>query len=62
MPIAKPETTQPVLKIGDVARKAEMRDALARLASGCETGAALGSCPFLDELGPRGLPWHVQEC
>lgn len=27
-----------------------MRGALARLASGCERGAALGTCPFLDEL------------
>lgn len=34
-----------------IAELQEMRDALARLASGCERGAALGRCPFLDELG-----------
>ena len=42
-------------KLADIDRRIaelqEMRDALARLASGCESGAALGSCPFLDELG-----------
>lgn len=41
-------------KLADIDRRiAElqaMRDALARLASGCESGAVLGSCPFLDEL------------
>ncbi|MEO8845391.1 MAG: heavy metal-responsive transcriptional regulator [Kofleriaceae bacterium] len=41
-------------KVADIDRRIaelqEMRDALARLASGCENGAALGSCPFLDEL------------
>jgi MerR family copper efflux transcriptional regulator len=42
-------------KLADIDRRIaelqEMRDALARLASGCESGEALGSCPFLDELG-----------
>lgn len=42
-------------KLADIDRRIaelqEMRDALARLASVCESGAALGSCPFLDELG-----------
>ncbi len=42
-------------KLADIDRRiAElevMRGALARLAAGCETGAASGSCPFLDELG-----------
>ena len=41
-------------KVTDIDRRIaelqEMRDALARLARGCENGAALGSCPFLDEL------------
>ena len=41
-------------KLSDIDRRIaelqEMRDALARLASGCESGAELGSCPFLDEL------------
>lgn len=41
-------------KVTDIERRIvelqEMRDALARLASGCENGAVLGSCPFLDEL------------
>lgn len=41
-------------KLSDIDRRIaelqEMRDALARIASGCESGAALGSCPFLDEL------------
>lgn len=32
-----------------IAELQEMRDALARLAAGCENAA--GSCPFLDELG-----------
>jgi DNA-binding transcriptional MerR regulator len=49
-------------KLADVDRRIaeleEMRDALARLASGCESGAALGSCPFLDELA-RPLGEHV---
>ncbi len=34
-----------------IAELQDMRDALARLATGCESGVALGSCPFLDELG-----------
>jgi MerR family copper efflux transcriptional regulator len=42
-------------KLADIDRRIaelqEMRDALARLAEGCESGAAAGSCPFLDELG-----------
>jgi DNA-binding transcriptional MerR regulator len=42
-------------KLTDIERRIaelqDMRDALARLASGCENGAAQGSCPFLDELG-----------
>lgn len=42
-------------KLADIDRRIaelqEMRNALARLASGCESGGALGSCPFLDELG-----------
>jgi len=42
-------------KLADIDRRIaelhEMRDALARLAQGCEGGGALGSCPFLDELG-----------
>ena len=41
-------------KLGDIDRRiAElqaMRGALARLADGCENGAAAGTCPFLDEL------------
>ena len=44
-------------KLTDIERRIselqEMRGALARLARGCERGAAQGSCPFLDELaGP----------
>jgi DNA-binding transcriptional MerR regulator len=42
-------------KLADIDRRItelqEMRGALARLATGCEKGAALGTCPFLDELG-----------
>lgn len=42
-------------KLADIDRRIaelqEMRDALARLAAGCESGEELGSCPFLDELG-----------
>jgi MerR family transcriptional regulator, copper efflux regulator len=42
-------------KLADIDRRIaelqEMRGALARLANGCEQGAALGTCPFLDELG-----------
>ena len=42
-------------KLADIDRRIaelqEMRGALARLAAGCEQGAALGTCPFLDELG-----------
>jgi MerR family transcriptional regulator, copper efflux regulator len=49
-------------KLADVDRRIaeleQMRDALARLASGCESGAALGSCPFLDELA-RPLGDHA---
>lgn len=41
-------------KLTDIERRIaelqEMRDALARLAGSCESGQALGSCPFLDEL------------
>ncbi len=41
-------------KLDDIERRIaelqEMRDALARLASGCESGAASGTCAFLDEL------------
>ncbi len=42
-------------KLGDVDRRIaelqQMRDALARLARRCDSGAAQGACPFLDELG-----------
>ena len=42
-------------KLADIDRRIatlqQMRDALARLAKGCERGADLGACPFLDELG-----------
>ncbi len=42
-------------KLADIDRRIaelqEMRGALARLASGCENGAAQGACPFLYELG-----------
>ncbi len=42
-------------KLADIDRRIaelqDMRGALARLASGCENGVALSSCPFLDELG-----------
>lgn len=42
-------------KLTDIERRIaelqDMRDALARLASSCENGAAQSSCPFLDELG-----------
>lgn len=44
-----------------IAELQEMRDALARLATGCEKGAAQGSCPFLDELG-RPLDAHTSDC
>lgn len=44
-----------------IAELQEMRDALSRLASGCETGAALGSCPFLDELA-RPLEAQSEPC
>lgn len=41
-------------KLADIDRRIaelqEMRGALARLAMGCEEGAVLGTCPFLDEL------------
>lgn len=33
-----------------IAELEEMREALARLASACDSGKALGSCPLLDEL------------
>ena len=52
-------------KLADIDRRIaelhEMRDALARLARGCESGEALGSCPFLDELG-RPLDEKSQSC
>ena len=44
-----------------IAELQEMRDALARLAAGCENGAAQGSCPFLDELG-RPLDANSATC
>jgi DNA-binding transcriptional MerR regulator len=51
-------------KLADIDRRIaalqEMRGALARLASGCENGAAQPSCPFLDELA-RPLD-DTQEC
>lgn len=51
-------------KLADIDRRIaelqDMRGALARLASGCENGAALSSCPFLDELG-RPLDAGVNE-
>ena len=54
-----------IAKLGDIERRIaelqEMRDALARLASGCESGAALGSCPFLDELA-RPLNARPSDC
>jgi DNA-binding transcriptional MerR regulator len=41
-------------KLADIDRRItelqEMRGALGRLATGCEQGAVLGTCPFLDEL------------
>lgn len=42
-----------------IAELQAMRGALARLASGCENGAVLGSCPFLDELG---RPLDCESC
>jgi MerR family copper efflux transcriptional regulator len=52
-------------KLSDIDRRiAElqaMRDALARLATGCEDGGASGSCPFLDELG-RPLDEQSASC
>jgi MerR family copper efflux transcriptional regulator len=52
-----------LIKLTDIDRRIaelqEMRDALARLASGCESGAALETCPFLDELA---RPLDVQPC
>ena len=52
-------------KLTDIDRRIselqEMRGALARLASGCESGAALGSCPFLDELA-RPLEARAADC
>ena len=54
-----------IAKLTDIDRRIvelrEMRDALARLASGCESGAALGSCPFLDELA-RPLDTQADNC
>ena len=44
-----------------IAELQQMRDALARLASGCANGAALGSCPFLDELA-RPLSEPAANC
>ena len=41
-------------KLADIDRRIaelhEMREALARLAAGCEDGASHSTCPFLDEL------------
>lgn len=41
-------------KLNDIDRRIaelqQMSNALARLAVGCDSGAALGSCPFLEEL------------
>src|SRR5688572_14720895 len=52
-------------KLADIDRRIaelqEMRGALARLASGCESGAAQGSCAFLDELG-RPLDEQSANC
>jgi MerR family transcriptional regulator, copper efflux regulator len=52
-------------KLADIDRRIaelhEMRDALARLAQGCESRGALGSCPFLYELG-RPLDGKSQAC
>ena len=52
-------------KLTDIERRIvelqEMRDALARLAAGCEDGAAQGSCPFLDELA-RPLDIAAASC
>lgn len=52
-------------KLTDIDRRItelqEMRGALARLASGCESGEALGSCPFLDELA-RPLGDEAASC
>jgi MerR family copper efflux transcriptional regulator len=54
-------------KLADIDRRIaelqEMRDALARLADGCENGAASGACPFLDALGrPIDGAKTEQEC
>lgn len=52
-------------KLADIDRRIaelqEMRGALARLATGCEQGAALGTCPFLDELG-RAVVTDMNRC
>jgi MerR family transcriptional regulator, copper efflux regulator len=48
---------------GRIAELQKMRDALARLAESCEQGAALGACPFLDELGrPLDAPCCDEDC
>jgi MerR family transcriptional regulator, copper efflux regulator len=54
-------------KLADIDRRIaelqQMRDALARLAKGCEKGADLGACPFLDELGrPLNSDATVTDC
>lgn len=54
-------------KIDDIERRIaslrEMRDALARLAGGCESGTATGKCPFLDELSrPLGAATNTNAC
>src|SRR5512134_753327 len=52
-------------KLADIDRRIselqEMRGALARLASGCESGVASGTCPFLDELA-RPLDGNTTNC
>ena len=54
-----------IAKLTDIERRIvelqEMRDALARLATGCENGATQGSCPFLDELA-RPLDTAATSC
>lgn len=39
-----------------IAELEAMRDALARLATSCDSGTAAGTCPFLDELARPLLP------
>lgn len=52
-------------KLADIDRRIaelqEMRGALARLAAGCESGAASAACPFLDELA-RPLGSDTDAC